>query len=100
MGEPESARILDEKAGGFAGSVLIAHSAWWHRQTINRSENRRTVLLGNYVVESVPPKDDMEQQYRENYEEINNGLCSPWQREVFANVWLGKDRRGNYSQFP
>ncbi|EKX44488.1 hypothetical protein GUITHDRAFT_109608 [Guillardia theta CCMP2712] len=32
-----------------AGSVLVAHSAWWHRQTQNKSPNPRHALLGCFT---------------------------------------------------
>ena len=46
-----------------AGSVLIAHSAWIHRQTVNRSGIDRLGLLANYTRKSIQPKDDMNTQY-------------------------------------
>ena len=39
-----------------AGTVLIAHSAWWHRQTNNMTADKRIVLLGNYTPGYIVPK--------------------------------------------
>ena len=53
------------------GSVLIAHSAWWHRQVRNvdscggEHPRRRTALLGNYTPGHVVPKGDMGAVWRE-----------------------------------
>mmetsp|Transcript_3728 Transcript_3728/g.8072 ORF Transcript_3728/g.8072 Transcript_3728/m.8072 type:complete len:161 (-) Transcript_3728:58-540(-) len=45
------------------GSVLVAHGAWWHRQTINKSEQPRHALLASLTRGFVVPKADMEGQY-------------------------------------
>jgi hypothetical protein len=38
FGEPEGSAVLEAPLG----SVMIAHSAWWHRQTKNTSSETRT----------------------------------------------------------
>jgi ectoine hydroxylase-related dioxygenase (phytanoyl-CoA dioxygenase family) len=45
------------------GSVLVAHSAWWHRQTANSSPHSRHALLACFTRGFVIPKADMEGQY-------------------------------------
>lgn len=68
-----------------AGHVLIAHSAWWHRQVRNVAPcegpypRRRTALLGNFTPNFVVPKDDM----RGQFEAI---LDAPWRRQLPQRV--------------
>ena len=82
-----------------AGTVLIAHSAWWHRQTRNTASSggdrprRRTAMLGNYTPNLVVPKNDMVEQYRKM-------LTSPWRTELdqrtkkaAKDLWLGHEMR-------
>ena len=95
METPPAAQVLIAPAG----SVLIAHSAWWHRQTVNRSDAPRTALLGNYTSGHVVPKDGMERQWREHHEAIERDLrLDSWERETFADLWLGRRRRGLYCE--
>eukprot|EP00035_Acanthoeca_spectabilis_P012343 m.220273 g.220273 ORF g.220273 m.220273 type:complete len:389 (-) comp15596_c0_seq2:1941-3107(-) len=94
-----TARRLTQASGGTAGAVLIAHSAWWHRQSINKSAAHRRVLLGNYTPSYVVPKDSMERQWREAHDGADPALSEP-ERARFADLWLGSEhrgsRRGNY----
>ena len=82
-----------------AGTVLIAHSAWWHRQVRNMASSggdrprRRTALLGNYTPNHVVPKDLMAEQYQQM-------LNSPWRarldqrtKKAAKNLWLGHPMR-------
>ena len=89
------AEMLKVSNGGTAGAVLIAHSAWWHRQSVNRSAEPRTVLLGNYTPGFVVPKDGMERQWRQHERHINPSLSDDEQAK-FADMWLGSSRRGNF----
>lgn len=45
------------------GSVVISHGGWWHSQGINRTQERRSCLLGTFVQPWIQPKDDMSKQY-------------------------------------
>jgi ectoine hydroxylase-related dioxygenase (phytanoyl-CoA dioxygenase family) len=54
------------------GSVLLAHSSWWHRQAINISRDDRRAILSNYTLGSFTPKSDMVKQYDLLYE--NNAV--------------------------
>ena len=56
--EPDGAQTLCAPSG----SVLIAHSAWWHRQTANTSPLPRHALLASYTRGYVVPKADMQGQ--------------------------------------
>ena len=87
-------RVLEEPAG----TVLIAHSAWHHRQTINRSAASRTALLGNYTPMFVTPKDSMERAWRHRPASSIDDFLSGEEGEMFANLWLGRERRGNYGE--
>ena len=81
-----------------AGSVLLAHSAWHHRQVRNVASSggshprRRTALLGNYTPNFVVPKSDMRKYW--------DSICSTakdWEtceltdrdRTVIKHMWLG-----------
>eukprot|EP00276_Gloeochaete_wittrockiana_P009671 CAMPEP_0184645984 /NCGR_PEP_ID=MMETSP0308-20130426/2616_1 /TAXON_ID=38269 /ORGANISM="Gloeochaete witrockiana, Strain SAG 46.84" /LENGTH=279 /DNA_ID=CAMNT_0027075579 /DNA_START=1711 /DNA_END=2550 /DNA_ORIENTATION=+ len=55
---PEAQLLL-----GKAGSVFLAHSAWWHRQTKNVSLSTRSAVLGNFVKSYVIPKSCVEEEY-------------------------------------
>lgn len=57
--EPEGSDVISAPAG----SVLVAHSAWWHRQTANTSPRARHALLACYTRGYVVPKADMQGQY-------------------------------------
>jgi ectoine hydroxylase-related dioxygenase (phytanoyl-CoA dioxygenase family) len=84
--------ILNEPAG----TVLIAHSAWHHRQTTNVSADSRTALLGNYTPMFVTPKDSMEHAWRHRSASNVDKFLSEKESEMYANLWLGRKRRGNY----
>jgi Phytanoyl-CoA dioxygenase (PhyH) len=90
---PTAARLLTEPAG----TVLIAHSAWWHRQTNNTTLQPRMALLGNYTPGWVVPKDNMERQWCDGHSALDPYLPSDWFRNTFKDLWLGTSRRGLYS---
>ncbi|KAL0050790.1 hypothetical protein WJX82_007295 [Trebouxia sp. C0006] len=73
-----------------AGSVLVAHSAWWHRQTKNVSKLPRTALLGNYTPGHVVPKDNMEKQCHDfkASESIPKGCCASIVPDKMINARL------------
>jgi ectoine hydroxylase-related dioxygenase (phytanoyl-CoA dioxygenase family) len=77
-----------------AGTVLIAHSSWWHRQTNNTTRLPRTALLGNYVPGFVVAKDPMERQWTHRHEALDQFLPNQWSRDAFRRLWLGKFLRG------
>ena len=94
---PAAARLLTEPAG----TVLIAHSAWWHRQTNNTTDQPRMALLGNYTPGWVVPKDNMERQWCDGHSALDPYLPNDWFRNTFKDLWLGgssgTSRRGLYS---
>ena len=77
-----------------AGSVLIAHSSWWHRQTNNTTTASRTALLGNYTPCWVVPKDGMERQWADCHIALDPYLPNGWFRMAFQRLWLGPKGRG------
>ena len=89
--EPEGARILSAQAG----AVLVAHSAWWHRQTANRSPRPRHALLACFTRGYVMPKADMEGQFH-----AISGAGGFWdrldvrQQGELTRVMLGPHGRG------
>lgn len=80
------------------GSVLIAHSAWIHRQTVNKSGTNRLGLLANYTRRSVRPKDEMKTQYEHVRHSIAyNHRSDPESKERLLNIlqdW------GSYNEVP
>ncbi|KAL0021469.1 hypothetical protein WJX79_006443 [Trebouxia sp. C0005] len=83
-----------------AGSVLVAHSAWWHRQTKNVSKLPRTALLGNYTPGHVVPKDNMEKQWHGFRASASYSLLSQQEQEALEKLLLGPHRRGLYASPP
>ncbi|DBA79812.1 TPA: hypothetical protein ACH3X1_008473 [Trebouxia sp. C0004] len=83
-----------------AGSVLIAHSAWWHRQTKNVSKLPRTALLGNYTPGHVVPKDNMEKQWHVFKASGSYLLLSKQEQETLEKLLLGPHTRGLYASPP
>jgi ectoine hydroxylase-related dioxygenase (phytanoyl-CoA dioxygenase family) len=89
------ASLLSQILNAPAGSVLIAHSAWWHRQTANTSPHPRHALLACFTRGYVVPKADMEGQYL-----AVSGSSSFWdsldvrQQEELRRVMLGPHGRG------
>eukprot|EP01129_Flabellula_baltica_P012299 TRINITY_DN5538_c0_g1_i2.p1 TRINITY_DN5538_c0_g1~~TRINITY_DN5538_c0_g1_i2.p1 ORF type:complete len:415 (-),score=70.98 TRINITY_DN5538_c0_g1_i2:46-1209(-) len=76
------------------GSVLMAHSAWWHTQRKNRSDKSRTALLANFTPGYVVPKDFMQGQYKQAKEE---GVFDYFDNKSIAaleDLVLGSFRRG------
>ena len=91
-----------------AGHVLVAHSAWWHRQVRNLAPcargdaRRRTALLGNYTPNFVVPKDDMRGQFEAmlGWSAAAKAPLTGRDKYVAKDLWLGPthwgvDRRGN-----
>jgi hypothetical protein len=88
-----------------AGSALVAHSAWWHRQMRNYAPsgpgedtglqsvhpNRRTALLGNYCRGHVQPMKGaaaMSDQLREIRGTWNgSGNLTPRDKSVVTQLW-------------
>ena len=90
---PASARVSNHPAG----TVLIAHSAWWHRQTNNMTTTSRTALLGNYTPGWVVAKDGMERQWADCHVALDPLLPNGWFREAFERLWLGPLGRGLFN---
>ena len=80
-----------------AGTVLIAHSAWWHRQTNNTTSTSRAALLGNYTPGWVVAKDGMERQWAASHVALDPDLPNGWFREAFKRLWLGPLGRGLFN---
>ena len=81
------------------GSVLLAHSAWWHRQSINTSNNKRHALLANYILPHIIPKSDMANQFRLLRE--NQNLVRKMNKRdlrVLERLFLGHERRSSSLQ--
>jgi len=76
-----------------AGSVLIAHSAWWHRQVRNVAPcegdypNRRTALLGNYTPADVKPKDNLPKQFTKMCSDHTAAHLSYRDKVVVKELW-------------
>jgi len=76
-----------------AGSVLIAHSAWWHRQVRNLAKtegdypNRRTALLGNYTPAHVKPKDNLPKQFAKMCSDHTAAELSHRDKVVIKELW-------------
>jgi ectoine hydroxylase-related dioxygenase (phytanoyl-CoA dioxygenase family) len=77
-----------------AGSVLIAHGAWWHRQTRNSSPLPRSALLANFCRAFVVPKADMEGQFMMMQDSGLIERLSAFQQERLQHLLLGKHKRG------
>jgi ectoine hydroxylase-related dioxygenase (phytanoyl-CoA dioxygenase family) len=87
---PQQAQLLLAPAG----SVLIAHGAWWHRQTPNLSPLPRSALLASFCRAFVVPKADMEGQFMGMKD---NGLIehlAAFQQERLQLLLLGQHMRG------
>jgi ectoine hydroxylase-related dioxygenase (phytanoyl-CoA dioxygenase family) len=87
---PQQAQLLLAPAG----SVLIAHGAWWHRQTPNLSPLPRSALLASLCRAFVVPKADMEGQFMGMKD---NGLIehlAAFQQERLQLLLLGQHMRG------
>ena len=103
-----------------AGSVLIAHGAWWHRQVRNYSKssagedtgiqshhpNRRTALLANFTRSHVLPMKG-ETAMKDQYDKIERAAKAEKpekagkhltlrERQLVKELWLGPS--GNRSQ--
>jgi ectoine hydroxylase-related dioxygenase (phytanoyl-CoA dioxygenase family) len=77
-----------------AGSVLIAHGAWWHRQTANASPQPRSALLANFCRAYVVPKADMEGQLLHMRDSGSMEQLHAFQQERLQLLLLGQHRRG------
>lgn len=77
-----------------AGSVLIAHGAWWHRQTPNLSPAPRSALLASFCRAFVIPKADMEGQFMRMQEGGLTDRLAAFQLERLQHLLLGQHKRG------
>jgi ectoine hydroxylase-related dioxygenase (phytanoyl-CoA dioxygenase family) len=77
-----------------AGSVLIAHGAWWHRQTPNLSPLPRSALLASFCRAFVIPKADMEGQLMYMQDSGLIEQLHAFQHERLLQLLLGKHKRG------
>ena len=77
-----------------AGSVLIAHGAWWHRQTPNLSPLSRSALLASFCRAFVVPKADMEGQLMEMQTSALTDRLAAFQQERLQYLLLGQHKRG------
>jgi hypothetical protein len=86
-----------------AGSAIISHSAWWHRQVRNYSDsgpggglashhpNRRTALLGNYTRSNIlPMKGEASMAAQHLAIEARHGHLDSRRRETVKQLWLGR----------
>ena len=87
---PEDAQLLLAPAG----SVLIAHGAWWHRQTPNASPRPRSALLANFCRGFVVPKADMEGQLIGMRDSGVMERLSAFQQRRLQLLLLGEHNRG------
>mmetsp|Transcript_23718 Transcript_23718/g.39016 ORF Transcript_23718/g.39016 Transcript_23718/m.39016 type:complete len:388 (+) Transcript_23718:113-1276(+) len=56
---PPGSRVVQAPAG----SVLLSHAAWWHRQTRNISGKTRSAALAMFVRGFVKPKRKMDEEF-------------------------------------
>jgi ectoine hydroxylase-related dioxygenase (phytanoyl-CoA dioxygenase family) len=87
---PQQAQLLLAPAG----SVLVAHGAWWHRQTPNLSQLPRSALLASFCRAFVVPKADMEGQLLNMKENGLTERLAAFQQERLQALLLGRHKRG------